>query len=149
VNRVSESIDDRVLAEVEALHGFFVGWFSGRLPKHAFQSGFLDRFDPAFVLIPPAGTFMGLEALGSAVHSAHATNPEFRIAIRNVRVLRQLDGHVLATYEEWQRNALASTPPDNARVATVLFAEGEPLHWLHVHETWLPEEVASAGPYDF
>ena len=45
--------------------------------------------------------------------------------------------------------ARASTPPDNARVATVLFKNVEPLQWLHVHETWLPSAVASAGSYDF
>ena len=59
---------------------------------------------------------------------------------------------MLATYEEWQRNALASTPPDNGRVATVLFEDDraeDRLRWLHIHETWLPEEVMAAGPYDF
>ena len=80
---------------------------------------------------------------------AHGSNPDFRIAIRNVVVRRVMPDVVLATYEEWQRNALASTPPDNARLATVAFARTEPLRWLHVHETWLPGEVAAAGPYDF
>lgn len=27
--------------------------------------------------------------------------------------------------------------------------EGWPLRWLRIHETWLPEVVMSAGPYDF
>ena len=45
--------------------------------------------------------------------------------------------------------ALASTPPDNARVATVMFHHADRLKWLHVHETWMPTEVMAAGPYDF
>lgn len=142
-------IEDEVRTEIEALHAFFVGWFSGRLPRSDFERSFLSRFAPDFLLVPPAGTLLTLGELAEGVRSAHATNPEFRIAIRNVRLRRHFDGHVLATYEEWQRNALASTPPDNARIATVLFRDSRPLRWLHIHETWLPEAIARAGPYDF
>lgn len=146
---LAASTDDAVREEIEALHRFFVGWFSGRLSLPQFESGFLARFSPDFLLIPPAGTRLDLGQVSSAIRSAHATNPEFRIAIRNVTTLRRFDGHVLASYEEWQRNALASSPPDNARIATVLFRDVLPLRWLHIHETWLPEAIARAGPYDF
>ena len=145
----SLELEKQVQEEIEALHEFFVGWFSGRLPVEGFEEGFLARFDPDFLLVPPAGSLLTLGDLASGVRSAHATNPEFRIAIRNVTVRRVLDRHVLATYEEWQRNALASTPPENARLATVLFEISEPLRWLHVHETWMPKDLALAGPYDF
>lgn len=84
-------LEQRVRQEIEALHAFFVGWFSGALAPDAFEEGFLRRFDSDLLLIPP----------------------------------------------------------DNGRVATVLFRETEPLRWLHIHETWLPESVQSAGPYDF
>jgi hypothetical protein len=141
--------EDSVRAEIEALHAFFVGWFSGALPRSSFEAGFLSRFASDFLLVPPAGTLLSLDELTDSVRSAYGTNREFRIAIRNVTFRRELEGHVLATYEEWQRNALASSPSDNARLATVLFREGRPLQWLHVHETWLPEAVARAGPYDF
>jgi len=140
-----------VKAEIEALHGFFVGWFGGSLPSDAgtFDANFAARFDEEFILIPPAGITQRCEDFFPQVRSAHASNPSFRIAIRNVQVRREERGLVLATYEEWQRNALASTPPDNGRVASVLFRRAEGLRWLHVHETWLPEEVMRAGPYDF
>jgi hypothetical protein len=142
-------IEGRVRREVEDLHRFFVRWFSGALPESEFDAGFLSRFDPDFMLVPPAGIRLDLTALESSVRRGHATNPDFRVAIRNVRIQRILPGHILATYEEWQRNALASTPPDNGRIATVLFEDSEPLRWLHIHETWLPADVAAAGPYDF
>ena len=143
------SIEERVREEIEALHRFFVGWFSGALPESDFEDGFLARFDADFLLIPPAGTLLGLDALASGIRAGHGSNAQFRIAIRNVRVHRAAGGVVLATYEEWQRNALASKPPDNARIATVWFAEADPLRWLHVRETWMPDAVAEAGAYDF
>ncbi len=143
------SIEHRVREEIEALHRFFVGWFTGALAESDFERGFLARFDPAFLLIPPAGTLLGLDALASSIRAGHGSNPRFRIAIRNVRVHRAAGGVVLATYEEWQRNALASRPPDNARIATVWLEDAEPLRWLHVHETWMPASIAEAGPYDF
>lgn len=146
---MSSELEARVRTEVESIHEFFVGWFSGVIPKDEFDAGFLRRFDPDFILVPPAGSLLRLEDLAEGLRQSHGSNPDFRIAIRNVELRREWDGHVLATYEEWQRNALASTPPDNGRIATVLFRDGEPLEWLHIHETWLPAEVISAGPYDF
>lgn len=135
--------------EIESLHHFFVGWFTGALPEVAFEADFLSRFSDDFVFIPPAGRLLGLNDLASAVRGLYSSNPEFRIAIRQVRVQRHFDNHVIATYEEWQRNARASTPINNGRLATVLFKRSEPLKWLHIHETWLPPDIMSAGPYDF
>lgn len=146
---MNEQAESAARAEIESLHEFFVGWFSGRLPADSFDAGFLRRFERDFLLVPPAGELLTLAQLADAVRSLHATNPDFRIAIRNVTLRREFDGHLLVTYEEWQRNAKASRPPDNARLATVLFRRGEPLTWLHIHETWMPDDLARAGPYDF
>ncbi len=120
-----------------------------------FPDRFTARFDAALVLIPPGGNFLRLPDLSSGIKNAHGSNADFRIAIRNVQVHRVTGNDVLATYEEWQRNAKASSPPDNGRRATVLFrADGDisspsRLIWVHVHETWLPEEVMKKGPFDF
>ena len=146
---MSSDIQETVRLEIEALHQFFVGWFTGALPESAFKSDFLDRFSDDLIFIPPAGQLLGLSNLESTVRDRHSSNPNFRIAIRQVQVQRQFDNYVVVTYEEWQRNALASTPPDNGRLATVLFRGPEPLKWLHIHETWLPPEAMSSGPYDF
>ena len=145
---------DVVRPEIESLHRFFVRWFGGQCPSSAaeFETNFTVRFDPDFKLIQPSGALLSLSELSEAVRLGHGSNPEFRIEIRNARVHRQDAGLVLATYEEWQRNAKASKPPNNGRIATVLF-ESVPadrdLRWLHVHETWLPSERIAAGPYDF
>jgi hypothetical protein len=146
---MNSKLESEVRGEVEALHNFFVGWFTGRLPLSAFETEFLFRFDGDFLLIPPAGGALSLDEFQQGLHQMHGTNPEFRIAIRNVKIRRVKDSQILATYEEWQRNALASKPPDNARIASVIFDRTQPLQWIHVHETWLPESIASAGPYDF
>ena len=147
----SNSIGAAVTAEVETLHCFFVDWFSGQCPgtEEYFAREFKQRFDPKFLLIPPAGTTLDLDTLSQAVYTRYASNPDFRIAIRQVRVRRESDQYVLATYEEWQRNALASTPANNGRVATVVFHLNSKLTWFHVHETWLPQDVMDSEPYDF
>ncbi|MGH8657987.1 MAG: hypothetical protein ACREV4_05805 [Gammaproteobacteria bacterium] len=140
---------DSIKHEIEALHEFFVAWFTGRASASRFDAEFLARFDPDFRLIQPAGHLLKLNDIADAIHSRYASNPDFRIAIRNVEIVRMLPGYVLATYEEWQRNALASIPADNARLASVLLSADVPHRWVHVHETWLPEAIARAGPYDF
>ena len=135
--------------EIEALHQFLVAWYTGTIAEDEFETAFLNRLDSEFLLIPPAGIILTLEDLATSLRHGYHSNPHFRIAIRNVQIRRVFGGHILATYEEWQRNALASTPPNNARLATVLFAETMPLQWLHIHETWMPKEFTEAGPYDF
>ncbi|MGI9301548.1 MAG: hypothetical protein ACR2RB_02420 [Gammaproteobacteria bacterium] len=143
---MTTSVEEIVRQEIEDLHMFFIGWFSGAILATDFDVGFLARFGPDFRLIPPAGSILTLDELAASVRKGYGTNPDFRIAIRNVTVRRVLDSHILATYEEWQRNALASTPPENARIATVLFDHSEPLRWLHIHETRMRSTVDA---YDF
>ncbi len=139
----------QVQDEIESLHQFFCAWFRGGLAENAFEEGFLSRFSSNLVFIPPAGRFLQLNDLGTLIRSGYASNPEFRIQIRGVTVHRVFDGFILATYEEWQRNARASQPANNGRIATVLFSAGKQLKWTHIHETWLPAEVIASEPYDF
>lgn len=146
---MTSNIESQVRDEVEALHRFFVDWFTGAASDDAIETDFLNRFDPDFLLIPPGGTVLTLDEFDAALRRGHGTNPDFRIAIRNVTIRGNLDDCIVATYEEWQRNALASTPPDNGRIVTVVFKRAQPLRWLHVHETRLPDAIAAAGPYDF
>ena len=146
------SLEDAVSGEIEALHEFFVSWFGGQQPntEASFERGLASRLDMDFSLIQPGGVTLTRDALLNAIRAGHGSNPEFRIAIREVTLRRTIGAHVLATYEEWQRNAKASRPHENARVATVLLStDSDRMRWLHVHETWLPREVMEAGPYDF
>ena len=141
-------VEALVREEVEGLHRFFVGWFSGAIPKSELESGFLCRFDGDFVMISPTGTLLTLDELAASLRAGYATRPDLRIAIRDVQVRRVTDEQILATYEEWQSSAPASKSVRTARITTVVFRNVEPLHWLHVHESWLPAAVASEEPCD-
>ena len=117
-----------------------------RRPTEVYEAGFLGRLHPEFTIIQPAGKLMHRAEIADGLRGAYGGSPDFRIAIRNVVVLREVENVIIATYEEWQRNAVNSSPPDNGRAATVVFDGGL---WRHVHETWLPEDVMRAGPFDF
>ncbi|MEM9489993.1 MAG: hypothetical protein AAGC55_12675 [Myxococcota bacterium] len=146
---------EQVQSEIVDLHEFFVEWFTGSCESSdaIFAERFTSRFTKSSILIPPGGQLMNAANLGTSIRAAYGKNPAFRIAIRNVAVRREQDGLLLATYEEWQRGAIYSSPPENGRLSTALFevASAAPggLRWLHIHETWLPAAVMAAGPYDF
>ena len=146
---MSTSIHEQIRVEIEDLHEFFCDWFAGKLPKADFDSKFTARFATDLVFIPPAVELFGLADFSAAIYKGYASNPKFRVQIREVTVRREFDGYALATYEEWQRKALASDPPDNGRIATVVFKIDNPLRWVHIHETWLPKAVMALNKYDF
>lgn len=146
---MNSSVLTQARNEIESLHEFFCEWFGGNLAESEFEEQFVSRFSSEVLFIPPAGNFLGLDDLVPMLRAGYGSNPEFRIQIREVTIHRQFDGFILASYEEWQRNALSSQPPNNGRISTVLFAAGKQLKWHYVHETWLPEEVMKAGSYDF
>ena len=149
---------DALRREIEALHRFFVEWFSGAGPASSdadFEREFTGRFDPDFVMIAPSGALLDLEQISSAVHAGRGQSPDFAIEIRNVE-LRQVFGEIgLCTYEEWQRNAGAgsSTRGNNGRLSTALLrvdpTATSGLAWLHLHETWLAKERVSADELAF
>lgn len=126
-----------------------VDWFASAVNKEVFEERFIKRFSKDFIIIPPAGHFLGLAQISDAIRSGYGSNPNFRIQIRNVQIQREMGGYIVATYEEWQKNALATTPPNNGRIATVIFEDADPLRWCHIHETSLPEDVVSADEYNF
>jgi len=127
-----------VRAEIVRLHDFFTGWFSGALPHDAFEDGVAARLHAGFENVQPAGKVLTRAVLLDSLRGAHGSNPDFRIEIRDTRLLGDWPdcGLVLATYIEAQFGARNTTPSDNLRRATVLF-ERNPDHliWRHVHET--------------
>ncbi|MGH1482165.1 MAG: hypothetical protein ACRBM6_26130 [Geminicoccales bacterium] len=138
-----------VRREVVDLHDFFTDWFNGTADRDLLERRFLSRLDPAFTLIPPEGTVLEAADIGSAFQDAFGMNKGFRIQIRDVTIQRDMEAHVLATYTEWQTGAQQSAFANNARITTVLMEKGTPFQWLHIQETWLPEDVRAAGSFDF
>ena len=139
----------QITEEIERLHRFFCDWLGGKLPKDALKEDFLASLSPDLVFIPPTGNPVAYDDLASAIGGAYGANPDFRIEIRKVTVRRQFDDYVLATYEEWQRNAKDSVPPDNGRTTTVLFKTSPSLQWLHIHETMLSDDIIAAEHFNF
>ena len=133
-----------VCAEIEALHDFFTGWFSGALPQsdEVFARGLADHLHPEFEIVLPSGTVHDRDGILTPVRQAWGTNPGFSAVVRDVRILgdwphgKSGEGLVLAAYVEAQTGARNTTPADNLRHSTVLFERmAGRLVWRHLHET--------------
>ncbi len=129
---------DACRREIRALHQFFEGWLRGTRPDTDASFRRLHRaLAPAFRLISPAGDWRRRGDVLRGLRSAHGSRPGLTIDIRNVRVRRNGQQVVAATYEEWQR----SESTEDGRLSTVVFARRPEaptgLRWCHVHETWL------------
>ena len=143
-----------VTDEIIALHDFFTEWFPGRCAQDEslFNARLTDRMDENLILVQPGGRSIDKQTFCDAVWSGYGKSPDFRAIIRNVELRPvTLEGHVLVTYEEWQRGAVNSMPEDNARTASVLFAleDEKPRRWIHIHETWLPDDRITPQSMDF
>ncbi|MDP5220362.1 hypothetical protein Q5Y75_24545 [Ruegeria sp. 2205SS24-7] len=145
---MSTLLDD-VRHEIVDIHEFLVAWFNGTIDRDQLEPRLLSRFDPDVVFIPPEGHVVGGAGLQGMFERGYGTNKDFKIQIRDVTIRRQIDRVVLANYTEWQIGATTSHPSNNARVTSAMIDMGPPLKWLHIHETWLPEEVRAAGSFDF
>ena len=146
---------ETVRREIERLHLFLEQWLNGTLERSdaTFADGVESRLHSDFVNIQPAGIVLRRDALVDQLKSGYGKSPDFQIHIRNVELRPVLDSQavLLATYEEYQRGARNSARPDNARLSTALFSKagGSKLTWLHIHETWLPDEAHAAALFDF
>lgn len=138
-----------VTREIVDLHDFFTAWFNGTANRDELEPKFLSRMHKDLMFIPPEGQMMTAGMLKAGFDRGYGSNPDFRIAIRDVDVRYERDNLVLATYTEWQRGAALSASANNARVTTVLMELGDRLRWLHLQETWLPDAVRDAESFDF
>jgi len=151
MREVESDIAKRIEGEIARLHAYFVVWFAGSCAKDRaqFDANVTLHLGHEFELIAPGGGRHGRAAIADAIYAAHATNPAFQIAIRAFSPRMACGELVLVTYEEWQKGAKSSTPPENGRISSALFRVGEAkLEWVHIHETWLPAEVIAAANDD-
>lgn len=125
--------------EVDRLHDFFQGWLSGSLDPGSF-SRVEDALAPGFAMIGPDGVRRAREPLLDRIRRSRGSRPRLRIRIRDVTVVHPGEDHCLVTYEEWQDDPEGSA----GRISTALFrredAAPEGVQWVHLHETWIPEE---------
>lgn len=142
-------LEDAVRREVEELHRFFVAWFAGEADKAELDSVFASHLDDGVLYITPDGNRIEHAGLLDMLRGTHGANADFRIQVRDVRILRDLGEHLIVTYSEWQKQARFSEPSNNARFTTALMTKAQPFKWLHIHETWLPEAERASDPFDF
>ncbi|MBX2802111.1 MAG: DUF4440 domain-containing protein [Myxococcales bacterium] len=126
---------EQIRQEVEDVHRFFVRWFTG-VAEAAELDAFAARLHPDVQFIGPSGARTDRAGLIGMFEGRHGANPGFAIDITEVQLVHDLGDHIVATYIEWQRGAKNTTPPDNARLTTVLLTRD--LKWRHIHETALP-----------
>ncbi len=138
-----------VRREVVELHEFFVSWFNGSIDREELEPRFLSHLSADVEFISPDGVALGREQLKAGFEAAYGANLDFKIEIRDVKILKQFGEIMLVTYTEWQKGARASAQPQNARITTALIEMGSRLTWHHIHETWLPESVRQADPFAF
>jgi hypothetical protein len=140
------ALENKIRQDVEDLHDFFVGWYNGTLPESAFETEFAARLDPAFTIIMPNGVELDHDALSFAMRDSFGKNPGFRIEIRKLRLVHASEATAVATYEEWQYLGPDEADYTSARISSVVFSRSDRLKWLHVQETWLPEEIIIENP---
>ncbi len=140
-----DELEHAVRREVEDVHAFFTRWFSGTASEEELGAYFAPRLDDDLIFISPDANHLDREGLLSMFEAALGSNPPFKVEIRDVTLVHDLGEHVVATYTEWQWAAKSSARPNNGRLTTVVLAKQKPFKWMHIHETWLPEDVQAAG----
>lgn len=142
---------DRVRDAIVAQHDFFTAWVAGRCAgdETTFDEG-VRRLSRQLSVIMPGGKAFTFDVFAKYMRSIYASNPKFRIKIRNVAIRHRVGDVFVVNYEEWERDAKDSTPANNGRLSTMVLRDrGSDFDILHVHETWMPAEIMAAGDYDF
>ncbi len=135
------------LNEIIDLHKFLADWLNGTQPRtlEAYARR-TDVLGADFAIINPSGAVTERAALIADLEAAHGgrAGRGFRIWIENSLARQMLGDFCLVTYEEWQEAA----GDRSARLSSALFRRRRRLpnrvEWLHLHETWLPDQAPSA-----
>ncbi len=120
--------------EVRELHAFFERWFAGTAEPTELRR--LDVLDDSFHMIGPDGRLRTVNQVRSAIEDAYGHRPML-IEIRNVRVHPSAS---VGTYEEWQTIDGLVTGRTSSAVMASDRSTPNGLRWMHLHETWLPDE---------
>ena len=130
------------------LHDFLRDWLTGALPRtEAAFARFKDALGAELVVISPRGTETGRAAIIDELEASHGAvqATDFEIWIENYRCRRVFGDLALVTYEEWHR----LDDETSARLTTALYRRRDDapagVEWLHVHETWLPDQAPAEG----
>lgn len=142
---------ERVRTYIVDVHKFISDWVSGKESDPAKWPEFKKNMSPNFMVVMPAGKGFGLDNFTSYMTSIHGKNPKFKIQIRNVTLRHKVGDVFVVMYEEWEKDAMDSTPANNGRQTSMVLRDrgGTNFEILHLQETWLPAEQVAADPFDF
>lgn len=151
--------------EIRTLHAIFVTWFRGEKPLVDLRQDLQQRMVSEFSHIAPNGHMVkGRDVLLQYLTDKYGCYQDrvFSIDVYNVELLWSSKELCLASYEEWQSwDDEASENSETAesagstgggggggkqqfgRLSTCLLQRSPkegPLHWIHVHETWMEAE---------
>ncbi len=129
------SSEGDVVAEIERLHDFFVGWFAGDPSRNLDE--FTSTLGPGFYIIGPDATIRNRSEIVELVEAGFGRRT-VAIRIANAVVRSQVGGVVFATYEEHQTHGDVSTA---RRTSVAMTADPSVRHgwrWIAVSETWMP-----------
>lgn len=148
------AVDARALHdEVLEFHALYCRWLRGGFDgeQGAFDAQWLPRFHPRFSLVMPGGLALGMDDLRALFDESYGSNPDFATDVREFELLHLDGGTALVRFEEWHRGSLNSPRVDNGRLSSVLFVLDDParVRWLHMHQTWLPDERVREEPFEF
>jgi type 2A phosphatase activator TIP41 len=147
--------------QVEDLHGLFVQWFRGTRALEELQEELRLRLSDSFSHVAPNGQFLsGRQILLGHLEDKYGCYHDrvFEIDIYNVQLIWSDGDKFLVTYEEWQSwqqemddsasgDMDANQTQQFGRLSTCLLYRPDktkPFSWIHVHETWLEDEVPAA-----
>ena len=138
-------METRCQEEVLELHQFFQDWFNATLPPtdeafRRFESVMAERF----MIISPNGELTERAELVDRLRQAYGiwrrNSQPGRIWIENLQVRHTVGAQAMVLYEEWQE--IEGEARGRLSTAILQRLEGAPngVEWLHVHETWLPDQ---------
>ncbi len=123
--------------EVVELHEYFEGYLGGALPADQ-TSRMTDAFADEFTMVDPGGSVTDGPSIVAAISGQHGQHAGLTMWITDFDLIAETGEHVIGRYIEHQKVGEGG----NQRWATVVFrkvdAAPNGLHWLALHETWLP-----------
>ena len=129
------------IAEVEALHAFFVAWLGGTVERSEAEFAPARALADGLTFIGPDGGVAEREGLVARLEAAHGvfadSEPPFSIRIANAQARPLGNGHCLVIYEEWQEIGGKTNGRLSGAVMRLDARAPNGVEWLHVQETWL------------
>lgn len=138
------TLEQRCHTEVIELHRFFQDWMNAVLEPTEANFRLTDVLADDFGMVTPEGARVTRQEIERQVRASHGVYRDserpLTIRIENLEGQALTKGAFLVGYDEWQE-----TPDgDYGRRSTAVFRERldapNGVEWVHVHETWLPEE---------